>query len=76
MRIWIDVENPPQVQYLTPLADAFRQAGADVVLTARDYGSTYALLEGRGVPFHARRGELRQGESGARRRALSGARPR
>ncbi len=52
MRIWIDVENPPQVQYLSPLADAFRDAGADVVLTARDYGSTYALLEARDVPFH------------------------
>ncbi len=52
MRIWIDVENPPQVQYLTPLVGAFEAAGADVVLTARDYGSTYALLEARSVPFH------------------------
>lgn len=52
MKIWVDVENPPQVQYLTPLADAFREAGAEVVLTARDYGATYELLEARGVPFH------------------------
>jgi uncharacterized protein len=52
VRIWLDIENPPQVQYLTPLADAFREAGAEVVLTARDYGSTYQLLEGRGVGFH------------------------
>jgi predicted glycosyltransferase len=52
VRIWLDIENPPQVQYLTPLADAFREAGAEVVLTARDYGSTYQLLEGRGVDFH------------------------
>ena len=52
MHIWIDVENPPQVQYLTPLAGAFREAGHDVVLTARDYGATYALLEARGVEFH------------------------
>ena len=52
MRIWIDVENPPQVQYLTPLVAAFESAGADVVLTARDYGSTFALLAARGVPFH------------------------
>lgn len=51
MRIWLDIENPPQVQYLTPLAEAFRAAGAEVVLTARDYGSTYQLLEGRGVEF-------------------------
>jgi uncharacterized protein len=51
LRIWIDVENPPQVQYLIPLVAAFRQAGADVVVTARDYGGTYALLEERGVSF-------------------------
>ena len=52
MRIWIDIENPPQVQYLTPLAAAFAAQGAEVVVTARDYGSTFALLEARGVPFH------------------------
>jgi predicted glycosyltransferase len=51
VRIWLDIENPPQVQYLAPLAEAFRQAGAEVMLTARDYGSTYQLLEGRGVDF-------------------------
>jgi predicted glycosyltransferase len=52
MRIWLDVENPPQVQYLTPLAGAFQEAGAEVVVTARDYGATYALLEARGIAFH------------------------
>jgi predicted glycosyltransferase len=52
MRIWIDIENPPQVQYLTPLAAAFEAAGAEVVITARDYGSTFELLAARGVPFH------------------------
>jgi uncharacterized protein len=51
VRIWLDIENPPQVQYLTPLAEAFRKAGTDVVLTARDYGSTFQLLEGRGLEF-------------------------
>lgn len=49
MRAWIDVDNPPQVQYLVPFADAFRRAGADVVLTARDYGETLELLRARGV---------------------------
>jgi uncharacterized protein len=51
VRAWIDVENPPQVQYLTPFKGAFESAGAEVVLTARDYGETYALLRGRGLPF-------------------------
>jgi predicted glycosyltransferase len=49
MKIWIDVDNPPQVQYLVPFADAFRAAGAEVVLTARDYGETRELLAARGV---------------------------
>jgi uncharacterized protein len=51
VRVWVDIENPPQVQYLTPLASAFADAGADVVVTARDYGATYDLLEARGIPF-------------------------
>ncbi len=51
MRIWIDIENPPQVQYLLPLRPAFEQLGAEVVVTARDYGNTFELLEQAGVPF-------------------------
>jgi uncharacterized protein len=52
MRIWIDIENPPQVQYLVPFRDAFERAGAEVVITARDYGMTYDLLTNEGVDFH------------------------
>lgn len=51
MRIWIDVENPPQVQYLLPLRPAFERLGADVMVTARDYGNTFELLEQSGTPF-------------------------
>ena len=66
MKIWIDVDNPPQVQYLVPFADAFRAAGADVVLTARDYGETLELLRGRGV--EARTVGRRFGRSAFRKR--------
>lgn len=52
MRIWIDIENPPQVQYLLPFRDAFERVGAEVVVTARDYGITYELLANEGVDFH------------------------
>jgi predicted glycosyltransferase len=52
LRVWIDIENPPQVQYLTPLADAFEQAGAEVTVTARNVGITLPLLRERGVAFH------------------------
>jgi uncharacterized protein len=49
--IWIDIDNPPQVQYLLPFKAAFERAGARVVVTARDYGVTFDLLESRGVDF-------------------------
>jgi len=49
MKVWIDIDNPPQVQYLLPFRGAFNSAGAETVITARDYGSTVALLEGAGV---------------------------
>jgi uncharacterized protein len=49
--VWIDIENAPQVQYLFPFAQAFRERGAEVVLTARDYGSALALLRERRASF-------------------------
>jgi uncharacterized protein len=51
VRVWIDIENPPQVQYLLPFKGAFEAAGAEVAVTARDYDMTQALLEQRGVEF-------------------------
>jgi predicted glycosyltransferase len=51
VRIWIDIENPPQVQYLLPLKSGFEAAGAEVVVTARDYGETYDLLRARDTEF-------------------------
>ncbi len=49
MRAWIDIENPPQVQYLSPFKAAFEAGGHDVVVTARDQGITLELLCGRGI---------------------------
>jgi uncharacterized protein len=45
--LWIDIENAPQVQYLLPVAKAARSLGAQVVVTARDYGETFTLLDDR-----------------------------
>jgi predicted glycosyltransferase len=53
VRIWIDIENPPQVQYLLPFKRAFEQAGAEAVVTARDYGIALELLEREGAEFAA-----------------------
>jgi predicted glycosyltransferase len=51
VQAWIDIENPPQVQYLLPFRDAFAEAEVDVLLTARDYGITFELLEAAGCDF-------------------------
>jgi predicted glycosyltransferase len=51
VRLWVDIENPPQAQYLTPLAVAFQRAGAEVLITARDLGITFDLLREQGVAF-------------------------
>lgn len=51
MLVWIDIENPPQVQFLLPFDAAFRAAGAEVVITARDSGIAFELLRQRGAVF-------------------------
>ena len=51
MRVWIDIDNPPQVQYLLPFHAAFAARGAEVVVTARDYGMTFDLLRAKQVDF-------------------------
>ena len=44
MRVWIDIDNPAQVQYLVPFRAAFEAAGAETIITARDNGSVVELL--------------------------------
>lgn len=50
-RAWIDVENPPQVQYLLPLRTALMRTGLEVEVTARDYGDTAELLRATGIEY-------------------------
>jgi predicted glycosyltransferase len=51
MRVWIDIDNPPQVRCMLPLARRFEEAGHDVLLTARSYGDTFAILRTEGATF-------------------------
>jgi uncharacterized protein len=51
MSVWIDIDNPPQVRCMLPLARRFKEAGLDVLLTARAYGDTFAILRSEGVRF-------------------------
>lgn len=53
MRVWVDIDNPPQTRYLLPLARRFEEAGHDVTLTARRYGDTLAILDSEGAVFEA-----------------------
>jgi predicted glycosyltransferase len=51
-RVWLDIDNPPQVQYLYPFRAAFEARGCEVVVTARDYGNAVELLRQRTDDFH------------------------
>ena len=51
MRVWIDIDNPPQTRYLLPLVRRFEEGGHDVLLTARAYGDTFAILRSEGATF-------------------------
>src|SRR5712691_11624313 len=53
MRIWVDIDNPPQTRYLLPLVRRFEKAGHEVTITARAYGDTLPILESDGVTFEA-----------------------
>ena len=49
MRVWLDIENPPQVQYLAPLKRAFEARGHTVAVTAMRNSITLELLAQRGI---------------------------
>lgn len=52
MRVWLDIENPPQVQYLAPLKGAFEAQGHTVKVTAMQNSITLELLAQRGIDAH------------------------
>src|SRR5215216_1940395 len=51
MTVWIDIDNPPQVRCMLPLSRRFEASGHDVLLTAREYGDTFAILRSEGATF-------------------------
>src|SRR3954447_12774973 len=55
---WIDIDYPPQVQYLLPFKHTLEQRGYTVVVTARDIGLSQELLCDANVPFEAVGGSL------------------
>ncbi|TXT63355.1 MAG: hypothetical protein BAJALOKI1v1_740009 [Promethearchaeota archaeon] len=45
MRIWIDIEQPKTAVMFTSLIKKFEREGFELLITARDYGPTYQILD-------------------------------
>jgi uncharacterized protein len=52
MKVWIDIDNPPQTRYLLPLTRSFERAGFETLVTARASETTLPILESEGAEFH------------------------
>jgi hypothetical protein len=44
-KIWIDFENTPHVPFFAPIIERLNRDGHEVILTARDFAQTVALLK-------------------------------
>ncbi|HET6402795.1 MAG TPA: DUF354 domain-containing protein [Candidatus Kapabacteria bacterium] len=47
--VWIDLENSPHVPFFLPIISELERAGCEVVLTARDFAQTRALVANAGL---------------------------
>jgi predicted glycosyltransferase len=53
MRVWVDLTNSPHVLVLRPVIRALERAGAEVLVTARDFAQTLELCERHGLACEA-----------------------
>src|SRR5918996_3261113 len=53
MRVWVDLTNSPHVLVLRPVIRALERAGAEVLVTARDFAQTLELCERHGLGCEA-----------------------
>ncbi|HET8755240.1 MAG TPA: DUF354 domain-containing protein [Solirubrobacteraceae bacterium] len=53
MRVWVDLTNSPHVLVLRPVIRALERAGAEVLVTARDFAQTLDLAERHGLNAEA-----------------------
>jgi uncharacterized protein len=49
-KVWIDLTNSPHVLFFRPVIRRLHEAGAETVVTARDFAQTLGLLERYGIP--------------------------
>jgi len=52
VRLWIDVDNTPHVQFFAPIIKELEGLGWDVVITARDCAQTKGMLELFGLRYY------------------------
>lgn len=50
-RIWIDIDNSPHVPFFKPIIRSLREAGCEVIITARAFAQTHGLLRLHHIPF-------------------------
>lgn len=50
-KIWIDIEQPKTAIMFQSLIRRFENAGSELLITARDYDSTYQILDDLGTPY-------------------------
>jgi uncharacterized protein len=53
MRVWVDLTNSPHVLVLRPVIRVLERAGAEVLVTARDFAQTLDLAERHGLHVEA-----------------------
>ncbi len=50
-KIWIDLEEPKAPIMLAHMIQWFRDDGAELMITARDFDSTYKILDDQGLEY-------------------------
>ncbi len=50
-KLWLDIEEPKTAQMFIPLINMFHNEGIELKITARDYDSTYQILDDQGVNY-------------------------
>ncbi len=51
MKIWIDIEQPKTARMFQPLIKMFESEGFELLITARDYDSTYKILDNHNTQY-------------------------
>jgi len=51
MKVWIDIDNAPHVNFMEPIIKAFKERKVETIVTARNYGQTVPLLRMKKMDF-------------------------